>query len=85
MMIIAILIVSILFYILKMGMGDLKLMVGLLITQGALIISIRYLTLLICVLLITLITQLFLHRTLQASVAFAHVLLLPFLIGYLAI
>jgi Flp pilus assembly protein protease CpaA len=83
--IIAMLVVSVLFYIMRIGMGDLKLMLGLLITQGALILSISYLASLLCVLLITLITQLFSRHTLHGSVAFAHVLLVPFLITYLAI
>jgi Flp pilus assembly protein protease CpaA len=83
--IVSILVISTLFHFSKIGMGDLKLMLGLLITQGELIISIRYLALLLCVLLITLITQLISRRTLHGSVAFAHVLLLPFLISYLDI
>ena len=83
--IIAILVVSVLFYIMRIGMGDLKLMLGLLITQGDLVISVKYLYLLLCVLLITLTTQLIFRRTLHGSVAFAHVLLVPFLITYLAI
>jgi Flp pilus assembly protein protease CpaA len=83
--IIAILVVSVLFFITRIGMGDLKLMFGLLITQGNLVISARYLYLLLCVLLITLATQLVSRHTLHGSVAFAHVLLLPFLITYLAI
>jgi Flp pilus assembly protein protease CpaA len=83
--IIAMLVVSVLFYIMRIGMGDLKLMLGLLITQGALILSISYLASLLCVLLITLFTQLFSRHTLHGSVAFAHVLLVPFLITYLAI
>jgi Flp pilus assembly protein protease CpaA len=76
---------SILFYIAKIGMGDLKLLMGLLITQGALVISRSYLYLSICALLATLISQLIYRRTLQGSVAFAHVILLPFIIIYLAI
>ncbi|CAN2201721.1 hypothetical protein MCEJIRE27_00772 [Candidatus Nanopelagicaceae bacterium] len=81
----AISLASILFTIARIGMGDLKLLIGLLITQGAIVTSLNYLYLTIVALVFTLISQLIFRRSLQGSVAFAHVLLLPFLIGYLAI
>jgi prepilin peptidase CpaA len=76
---------TMLFHLAKIGMGDLKLLIALLITQGALVISANYLNLCIVVLVVTLISQLIWWRSLRGSVAFAHVLLLPFVIVYLAI
>lgn len=83
--IIAIAFASILFSIAKIGMGDLKLLIGLLITQGSIVISDNYLFLAFTVLAATLISQLISRRTLRGSVAFAHVLLAPFVLLYLAI
>lgn len=76
---------SILFSIAKIGMGDLKLLIGLLITQGSIVISDKYLYLTVTTLVATLISHLISRRTFRGSVAFAHVLLAPFVVLYLAI
>lgn len=76
---------SILFFIAKIGMGDLKLLIGLMITQGSILISDSYLYLAVTTLLATLMSYLISRRTMRGSVAFAHVLLVPFVLLYLAI
>jgi Flp pilus assembly protein protease CpaA len=82
---VAILFLSIAFYLFGVGMGDLKLIVGLIALQGELILSIYYLQLLLAILALTLLGSLLLRGNLKGSVAFAHVILGPFLLIYLAI
>ncbi len=83
--IISITVASILFCVAKIGMGDLKLLIGLLVTQGSIVLSADFLYLSLATLAATLISQLIRRRTLRGSVAFAQILLVPFLIAYLAI
>jgi hypothetical protein len=83
--IVAILFLSIVFYLFGIGMGDLKLIVGLIALQGELILSIHYLQLSLAILSLTLLGSLALRGSLKGSVAFAHVILGPFLLIYLAI
>jgi Flp pilus assembly protein protease CpaA len=83
--IVAILFLSITFNLFGIGMGDLKLIVGLVALQGELILSIQYLQLSVALLSLTLLGSLLLRRNLKGSVAFAHVILGPFLLIYLAI
>ena len=82
---ISILIAAIIFILAKIGMGDLKLMIGLMITQGQLVISADYFRLVALFMAITLISQLIVRRSLKSSIAFAHILLAPLLVLYLAI
>jgi hypothetical protein len=81
----AALLLSILFTVAKIGMGDLKMTWGLLISQGELLLSIRYLHIVLITLAATLVVQFALQRNFKGSVAFAHVILIPFLAIYLAI
>jgi Flp pilus assembly protein protease CpaA len=83
--IVASLIFSIAFHLFGIGMGDLKLIVGLIALQGELILSIQYLQLSVALLSLTLLGSLLLRGNLKGSVAFAHVILGPFLLIYLAI
>ncbi|CAN2202682.1 Prepilin type IV endopeptidase, peptidase domain containing protein [Candidatus Nanopelagicaceae bacterium] len=82
---ISIVLAAMIFTLAKIGMGDLKLFVGLIATQGELIITLDYMNLLFLTLAFTLLSHLIFRRTLQGSLAFAHVLLAPFVILYLAI
>jgi Flp pilus assembly protein protease CpaA len=83
--IVAISLVSAAFYLSGIGMGDIKLFVSLIAIQGELILSIQYLQASVVMLSLTLLGSLLLRGNLRGSVAFAHVILGPFLLIYLAI
>jgi Flp pilus assembly protein protease CpaA len=78
-------IVTTIFLLAKVGMGDVKLFLVLVFTQGSLVISIRYLQLVIFIMVITVLAAKAARGNISGSVAFAHVILLPFLALYLAI
>lgn len=82
---VSILITIIIFVIARIGMGDIKLAVALIATQGSLMLSQEFFILSLLMLLLTALFRLLKYRHLRGSVAFSHVLLLPFLALYLAI
>lgn len=83
--VITIAVIILIFLLLSIGMGDVKLAIVLIGTEGTMIVSERYLFLMALTLLMTLITSIAIRRNLKGSVAFSHVMLLPFLATYLAI
>lgn len=83
--ILAILLISGIFFIAQIGMGDIKVIVVLVATQGEIVISYEFFYLVMALLLATVAGKLIVTRSLKGSVAFAHVLLLPFALIYLAI
>lgn len=74
-----------LFTVAKIGMGDIKLAVAMIATQGSIVLTRDFFDLSLLALLLTALLRLLKYRDLRGSVAFAHVLLLPFLALYLAI
>lgn len=81
----AIFLVSTAFYLSGVGMGDIKLLVGLIAIQGELVLADNYVESFLAVLAVTVFAQLLIRGNLKGSVAFAHVILAPFLLSYLAI
>ena len=81
----SILATMILFSMAKIGMGDIKLAILIIATQGALVLTREFFALCLVVLLITVLARFMKYRHLHGSVAFSHVLLFPFLALYLAI
>lgn len=67
------------------GGGDFKLLIALSITQGDLIATDKYLLYFACALLLAFVFHLLRRGTLKESIAFAPVLLAPFLASYLDI
>jgi Flp pilus assembly protein protease CpaA len=82
---VSILITIVIFMIARIGMGDIKLAVALIATEGSLLLSQDFFILALLMLLLTVLFRLLKYRHLRGSVAFSHVLLLPFLALYLAI
>lgn len=82
---IAILITITGFYLGGIGMGDIKLAIAIIATQGSLVLAREFFTLSLLALLATVLFRFLKYRHLRGSVAFSQVLLLPFLLLYLAI
>ena len=82
---VAVVAVAVLFLTLRIGMGDLKLASLLILTEGSIVLSAQYLQVAFVTLLLTITVRWARERNLKGSVAFAHVILAPFLLLYLAI
>ena len=70
---------------LRFGMGDLKLITVLLLTQSSIILSMQYLSLFLATASLAVIAALVSSRGVKGSLAFGPVILLPFTAIYLAI
>jgi Flp pilus assembly protein protease CpaA len=79
------LLMSVIFSVTGVGMGDIKLAAILILTQGKLVLTIEYLNRFTLALSLTVIGYLFVKRTIKGSIALAPVLLLPYLTLYLDI
>jgi Flp pilus assembly protein protease CpaA len=73
------------FTLTRIGMGDIKVAASLIVNQGSLVLSYQYLKGLSIALTLAIVLHLYSKRSLKGSVAFAPVLLSPFLLLYLAI
>ena len=82
---IALIVMLVIFLVAKIGAGDIKLAAAMILTQGQLVLSLDYLSHMAIVLLATFLLFLASCRSLKGSVAFSQVLLIPFLMSYLAI
>lgn len=71
------------FGILRIGMGDLKMWLIMLASQGRLVISLQYFELLCAVTLLVIIPIFFVHRSIKGSIPFGPSLLLPLLLLHL--
>lgn len=71
--------------IIRLGMGDFKLIVVLLITQSAIVVSLQYLSLFLMTATATICISILTRKGLTGSVAFGPTILLPFTAIYLAI
>lgn len=74
-----------LFMALRIGMGDIKLAVVLITTQGGEVLTLDYLNRLALALFLAMVLHLCSKRTIKGSIAFAPVLLMPYLMLYLDI
>ena len=69
----------------KIGMGDFKLFSALVITQGALVLTVDFLSRLFLITLITVIITVVRRTGLSGSIAFAPCIAIPFGLVYLGI
>lgn len=67
------------------GMGDIKLALAMILTQGSMVLTREFLNLAFATLFMTVVMRLFRDRSLHGSVAFSQVLILPFLVLRLGI
>lgn len=77
--------IVVIFCLARIGMGDIKLALAIIVTQGSIVLSREFILYSALVLLATVLVRLLKYRHLQGSVAFSQVLLIPFLALYLAI
>jgi Flp pilus assembly protein protease CpaA len=73
------------FHLIRIGMGDLKLWIVLVLTQGQIVLSIDYLHRLVLTAVLVVCVFWLKVGTLRGAIAFAPVLLIPFISLYLAI
>jgi Flp pilus assembly protein protease CpaA len=69
----------------KIGMGDFKLFLALVITQGALVLTVDFLSHLFLITLVTVIITIVRRKGLSGSIAFAPCIAIPFGLAYLGI
>lgn len=81
----ALIVMLVLFLVARIGAGDIKLAAAMIVTQGQLVLTSDYLSHMALVLLGTFLLFLATRRSLKGSVAFSQVLLIPFMLSYLAI
>jgi Flp pilus assembly protein protease CpaA len=73
------------FHLVRIGMGDLKLWIVLVLTEGQIVLSIAYLHRLVLTAVLVVFGFWLKSGTLRGTIAFAPVLLIPFISLYLAI